>query len=107
MNNIMISRSEKLRLKNKAPFNEIIKCPISRSLYRSAWKLENNKIIQGHFWEILALNFVKVSLDSIFDKSSISFDYIKNIARSLFVNNIDKYIDESVKSYYIEELKSI
>lgn len=103
----LILRDEQIRIRRKAPIQNLKDCVISKSIYKNIFKAEKNRVIQGHFWEAVALHIIKLALSNLSDSCSVPFDFIKNIARTLFLRDFYKYIEQNVREYYSSQFLEI
>lgn len=101
----VISEGEIQRMHNKLP-PSVSTCLISQGIYSDALNIVPEKMIQGHFWQKIAFVLIVQSLKMIgLNSTTISEEMIFNIAKTSFNEDIDKFMDDNIKGYYLENFK--
>ena len=101
----IISHSEVKRIRSKLSLN-VLSCIVSREIYKEALDIIPEKIIQGHFWQKISLVLIVQTLKIIgVASTTVSEEIIFNIAQTIFNENIDYFMDQQVKNYYLENFK--
>ncbi|KXO86609.1 hypothetical protein AYK86_12995 [Acinetobacter venetianus] len=101
----IISSSEVKRVRGKLSLS-VLSCLVSKEIYKEALDTIPEKIIQGHFWQKISLVLIVQTLKIIgVASTTVSEEIIFNIAQTIFNENINSFMDEQVKNYYLENFK--
>lgn len=103
----IISPSEIKRVRGKLSVN-VLSCLVSKGIYKDVFKVIPEKMIQGHFWKKISLVLIVQVLKIIrISSTTVSEEIIFNIAQTIFNEDINVFMDEKVKEYYLENFQII
>lgn len=103
--NSLISLKEIKRIRNKISL-DILKCSVSKEIFKESTSIIPQKLIQGHFWHKVSLVIVIQLLKVIGETSVIiSEQLIFNIAQSIFNKDVDSLMDDEARNYYRQNFK--
>lgn len=101
----LISIEEVKRIRGKIP-NDIYSCSIAKDIYQEALKIKSEKLIQGHFWQKISLVLIIQVLKKIgIPSTTISDSLIFNLAKTVFTEDVNNYMDNEVQEYYLTNFR--